>query len=144
MNIFTKITLSFIAVFVLSSTTVASTISLTEATSLRCSFQPGFDANWRNGNPQITKGKFGSDITFHSIDMKNGTAQMTGNADTVKLKVFATTLGLTFLEWIDGDVVVVTTIYQQHPRGDQSRYTAVHSRHRITVSAQYHGTCVAL
>ena len=116
----------------------------TKATSITCNFPVGGHADWETGKPIERESSFGEDVTFHSFDFANGAAKMTGNAGTVNIKVFTTDLGITLLEWIDGDVVVVTTAWAYTVDGNPNKFSAVHSRHRILdhpTPAQYHGTC---
>ena len=112
---------------------------------LKCTFAPGYNANWASGSLQLEKGKFGEPIVFHSFDFAAKSAVMTGNAFSPPVQVFTTAAGMTLLEWFDGDTVVIATVYPRKAKNGE--FVAVHSRHKnlfaSPIPSQFHGTCRA-
>lgn len=114
--------------------------------AIRCDFLPGVTADWGTGKPVESKSKF-DPIIFHSLNFETGTAIMKGNNYSPKVRLFWTDKGMTFVEWLDGDVVVITTVWAHTVGIKPLRLSAVHSRHRMLgtpLPSQFHGVCEVL
>lgn len=114
--------------------------------AIRCDFLPGVTADWETGRPVESKSRF-DPIVFHSLNFETNTAIMKGNNYSPKVRLFWTDKGMTFVEWLDGDVVVITTVWAHTVGTKPLRLSAVHSRHRMLGSplpSQFHGVCEVL
>jgi hypothetical protein len=86
----------------------------------------------------------GLSITFASVDLTKGTAQMVGNAGAAPVTVLANEGRMHFVEVTDAGNLSVTSVFVLSRSGEQ--LPAVHSRHMALLGAsavvsQYTGTC---
>jgi len=118
--------------------------------SLKCEFDLGTSAEWKEGQLRVASAKFGLKgekgvFHFDSIDTEAGTARFIANAGASDVEAILDPVGLTFLEkpGLMGGLVI-TTVYARD-LGDQ-RFPAVFSKHvavfgLVPFPQQYYGYC---
>lgn len=116
--------------------------NLLSSKSLKCTFQNGSIANWKDGKLKIETDRIAAPIHFDSIDLKNKTARGIGNQGASDEKLIITASGITFIELTGFGNLVFTTVFPYlNKEGD---FIAVTSRHMDLVGplpSQYHGAC---
>jgi len=109
--------------------------------SLKCHFGQGTSTTWKGSKPSISSAQFDQDVYFDSIDIKNQSARLIGNIGAGDVKVFATQVGMSFLE-SEPAVVDLTTVFPIY--GNNHDFVAVDTRHVMTgasMAEQYYGSC---
>ncbi len=122
---------------------------LVTATTLRCNFDNGASAVWSNAKAKVELTSFGKDgqLTFDSINLKEGKARLIGNAGATDVHTLPTETGITFLERTGSGNLNITTVFFSTASNDKQSYLAVTSRHssfRNPMPSQYYGSCNVL
>lgn len=123
----------------------AAFAALASAKSLKCTFGKGTQATWKAGRLHLAEATFGEAIQFDAINPRAGSARIIGNVGAGDVRIFATTVGLTFVEQAPlGNVYFTTVFADQAP--STREFLAVTSRHFVSLGqevapSQYHGTC---
>ena len=120
-----------------------STNGLIAAKTLKCWIRAGFGTTWKDGVPSTSSATYSSDpFFFDSINLKQGTARVIGQAGASDVKVVKSSVGITFVETA-GAIITFTTVFFSGPKPDE--YTVVDSRHAsylgTQLAEQYYGTC---
>jgi hypothetical protein len=116
---------------------------LLSSKSLKCTFQNGSIAKWKDGKLKIEPDRIVAPIHFDSIDLQNKTARGIGNQGASDEILIITASGITFVEQTGMGNLIFTTIFPfLNKEGD---FIAVTSRHmNMIVSplpSQYYGSC---
>lgn len=115
---------------------------LLSARSLKCHFGQGTSTTWSGSKPKTLTARFDQDIHYDSIDFKNQSARLIGNIGAGNVKVFATDLGVSFIESASA-VADLTTVFPIYGNGRD--FIAVDTRHVMVSGAsmaeQYYGSC---
>ena len=143
--------------FILTTTLALSTmiaygkddpmLQLLAARSLKCRFVQGVETTWPNGRPKTTTAHAGTDldVNLDSIDILNQSARMIGNNGASDVKVFATQVGVSFIDSAPA-VVDLTTMFPIYGTGHD--FIAVDTRHVMVSGAamaeQFYGSCQVL
>lgn len=118
---------------------------LLAARSLKCHFGQGTSTIWLGSKPKTSTAQSGQDVYFDSIDIKNRSARLIGNIGAGDVKVFATEVGMSFVE-LEPAVVDLTTVFPIY--GKDHDFIAVDTRHVMAPGAsmaeQYYGSCQVL
>ena len=138
--------------FILTTTIALSTMlayakddpmsQLLAARSMKCHFDSGSSTTWTGSKPKTSTARFDQDVHFDSIDYKNQSARLIGNNGADDVKVFATVVGVSFIESAPA-VVDLTTVFPIY--GTSHDFIAVDTRHVMVSGAsmaeQYYGSC---
>lgn len=115
---------------------------LLAARSLKCHFGSGSSTTWTGSKPKTSTARFDQDVHFDSIDFKNQSARLIGNVGAGDVKVFATEVGVSFIDLAPA-VVDLTTVFPRY--GNNHDFIAVDTRHVMVSGAsmaeQYYGSC---
>lgn len=115
---------------------------LLAARSLNCHFGSGSSTTWTGRKPKTSTARFDQDVHFDSIDFKNQSARLIGNVGAGDVKVFATEVGVSFIDLAPA-VVDLTTVFPRY--GNNHDFIAVDTRHVMVSGAsmaeQYYGSC---
>ncbi|HEY8857207.1 MAG TPA: hypothetical protein VIM43_07620 [Rugosibacter sp.] len=118
---------------------------LLAASSLKCHFGQGTSTMWPSSKPKTSTAHFGQDVHFDAIDIKNQSARLIGNVGAGDVKVFATEVGVSFIESAPA-VIDLTTVFPIY--GKDHDFIAVDTRHAMysgaTMAEQYYGLCQVL
>jgi len=123
--------------------------SFLKANSFRCNFENGYFASWEKGKLKSKATKDPLVLIFDSIDYKNKTARLIGNAGASDVFFITNLGGITLIE-ITGSGSFISTTINSPKAQDKNlihQYFAVHSRHIATLllgepmSSQYYGQC---
>lgn len=105
---------------------------LLAARSLKCHFGGGTSTTWQGSKSKTSSAHFGQDVHFDSIDIKNQSARLVGNIGAGDVKVFATQVGVSFVE-SEPAVVDLTTVFPIY--GNNHDFIAVDTRHVMVSGA---------
>jgi hypothetical protein len=115
---------------------------LLAARSLKCHFGQGTSTTWPGSKAKTSTSRFDQDVHFDSIDFKNQSARLIGNIGAADVKVFATEVGVSFIDSAPA-VVDLTTVFPIYGNGHD--FIAVDTRHVMVSGAsmaeQYYGSC---
>ena len=118
---------------------------LLTARSLKCHFGEGTSTMWQGSKPKTSSAHFDQDVHFDSIDIKSQSARLIGNIGARDVKVFATQVGVSFVE-SEPAVVDLTTVFPIY--GNNHDFIAVDTRHVMisgaSMAEQYYGSCQVL
>ncbi len=110
-----------------------------QARSLKCTFGPGTNADWKSGDVKVKKSRFDVTLHFDSINLKAQTARMIGNAGSADVIVLPTMSGITFIEKTGIGNLAFTTVFTNYKKGETS-FIAVTSRHMNLIIHYHHNT----
>lgn len=123
---------------------LASSPLLSSAKALVCRSGPGISTSWENKTPLIKNSRNDTTFTFTEINLKQGTARLSGSGGTSVVLLVATPAGLSFIEVVPMGGVFLTTVFESSAAGD-GLFPFADTRHNSIFAApivsQYHGTC---
>ena len=117
---------------------------LLAARSLKCTFGPGSQADWKGGRLKLELVDGGlPESHFNSIDLQKGTARLISNIGAADVAVLLSLKGISFLEETGSGNFNFTTVFAES--SSEGGFIVVTSRHLHLISApfviQFHGTC---
>lgn len=115
---------------------------LLSSRSLKCTFQHGSTAKWKDGRLKMETDRSTATIHFDNIDLQNKTARSIGNIGASDEILIVTASGITFVEQTAFGNLVFTTVFPYLNK--EGNFIAVTSRHMDMVGplpSQYHGAC---